>query len=513
MELGAEREYVGVSAIYQFIGNGVQLVSGSLFYIFAARIFDQSDMGVIALFIAIVGLFGIIFTLGLNSAITHFISSNLNSKVYSPGKTVFRILFIGGLIAGIGAIVLYVLAPYISMLFIKTPGYTVYVKLLSFVLFGNIVFSILNAAILGFERFKASAIISVVIWVIYYFGALVLASLRHSLIAIIYGWILGLILGITVSGFYVLVILARSYMRRTHRVVGSRTIFVYSLPLLLSSLLSYGAGYTDRFVVTYLMSTTYLGIYNFSILIMSGIGFISIPFNNITLPKFSEFYGNNNRENIRENVGASSLLLYYFYVPVALGIAALAPMVLYFVAGPGYVSGQYALMILMFIPALFISQNVLTQAISSIRRTSIFIYSTLASLIANIVISFSLIPFIGLIGAALGLSSTSGVTFVILNYLGRKENIVKFNMRGIGKIWLSAIVMFAIIFSMMQILLRMYGYNIIVLALLIFLGAIIFVVVTKYMKIFTSDQREYILEMFPESMHFLKRLISFLVLN
>ena len=38
MELGAEKEYVGISAIYQFLGNGVQVVSGSLFYIFAARI-------------------------------------------------------------------------------------------------------------------------------------------------------------------------------------------------------------------------------------------------------------------------------------------------------------------------------------------------------------------------------------------------------------------------------------------------------------------------------------------
>ena len=87
MELGAEKEYVGISAIYQFLGNGVQVVSGSLFYIFAARIFPPSDLGVIALFISIVGLFGIVFTVGLNSAITHFISSNLNSKVYSPGKT------------------------------------------------------------------------------------------------------------------------------------------------------------------------------------------------------------------------------------------------------------------------------------------------------------------------------------------------------------------------------------------------------------------------------------------
>jgi len=55
MELVAEKEYTGISAIYQFLGNGVQMVSGSLFYIFAAHIFPPSDLGTIALFIAIVG--------------------------------------------------------------------------------------------------------------------------------------------------------------------------------------------------------------------------------------------------------------------------------------------------------------------------------------------------------------------------------------------------------------------------------------------------------------------------
>lgn len=513
MELGAEKEYVGISAIYQFVGNGVQLVSGSLFYIFAARIFDQSDMGVIALFIAIVGLFGIIFTLGLNNAITHFISSNLNSRVYSPGKTVLRILVIGMIIAGLGSAVLFVLSPYISILFLKSLKYEIYVKLLALVLFGNILFSILNGAIIGFERFRASAMISVVIWVIYYFGALGLAYTHHTLISIIYGWILGLILGILVSGFYVLGILARGYMRRTQRVVGSRTIFTYSLPLLLSSLLGYGAGYTDRFVVTYLMNTTYLGIYNFSILIMSGIGFISIPFNNITLPKFSEFYGNNNRQDIKENVGAATLLLSYFYVPVALGIAALAPMILYYIAGPQYITGQYALIILMFVPGMFISQNVLTQAISSVRKTSIFLYSTLASLIANIIISFSLIPFLGLIGAALGLSSTSAVTFLILYRLARRENIVKFYFDGIAKIWVAALVMFLTVFISMHLLVRIYGYNVEIMGILIVAGAVFFVLITRVMKIFNEEQKEYILGMFPESMGYLKKILRMLVLN
>ena len=62
-------------------------------------------------------------------------------------------------------------------------------------------------------------------------------------------------------------ILARGYMRKHHRTVGSRSIFVYAIPVLLSSIIGYGASYTDRFVVAYLLNTYYLGIYNFTLLI------------------------------------------------------------------------------------------------------------------------------------------------------------------------------------------------------------------------------------------------------
>ena len=129
-------------------------------------------------------------------------------------------------------------------------------------------------------------------------------------------------------------------------------------------------------------------------------------------PKFSEFFGNDQRSFIKSNVGASSLLLTYFYTPIALGIAALSPIVLYYIAGPAYVSGQYALIVVMLVPTLFISQNLLIQAISSVRKTSFFLYSSLGSLVANVIFSFLLIPYFGLIGAAFGFSSVYVVSFI-----------------------------------------------------------------------------------------------------
>ena len=513
MELGAEKEYVGISAIYQFLGNGVQVVSGSLFYIFAARIFPPSDLGVIALFIAIVGLFGIVFTVGLNSAITHFISSNLNSKVYSPGRTLFRILVLGILLAFAGLLVVYAFSGYISIIFFHSTSYTFYINLLSIVLFGNIIFSILNGAILGFQKFRMSAMISVIIWVIYYFGALFLAYIDRSLIDIIYGWILGLALGILIDFLYLLTILARGYMRRHHRTVGSRSIFVYAIPVLLSSIIGYGASYTDRFVVAYLLNTYYLGIYNFTLLIFSAVGFITIPFNNITLPKFSELFGGNQRSLIKKNVDASSLLLTYFYTPVALGIAALSPIVLYYIAGPAYVSGQYALIVVMFIPTMSISQNPLIQAISSVRKTSFFLLSSLGAFSSNVILSFLLIPYFGLIGAAFGFSSVYITSFIIIYKMAKKEDLVQFNLLGILKIWASSILMFITVYLTLHFLVERYSYSLFILPTLMLLGALIFVAISSRLKVFSIEEKELILSFFPNRLNFLKKIIGFIILG
>ena len=513
MELSAEKEYVGVSAIYQFLGNGVQVIAGSLFYIFAARLFDTTYLGNIALFIAIVGLFSIVFSVGLNTAVTHFISSSLYSPNYSTRSILTKILGLGIILSVLVLIIVFSLSDLISFTFFHNVSDSIYVKLLSIVLMGNILFSILNGAILGFQRFRASAIISVVIWVTYYFGSLVFAFYFRSLEAIIFGWIGGMAIGIFVDITYLLLIALKKRLERKHTVPGSRAIFIYSLPILLSALISYGASYTDRFVVAYLLNTSFLGIYNFSLLIFSGISFISAPFNNITLPKFSQFFGQGDRENIKESVKSASLLLTFVYTPIALGIAALSPLILYFIAGPAYVIGSSALIIVMFLPSLVVIQNILTQAIASVRKTKFFLYSSVASLSLNVLLSFLLIPKFGLAGAAVGFSSVYLASFAMLYWLARKESLVKLNLKGMTKIWISSIIMFIAVYYSFSILYPVYGFSPSMLPLLILEGIIIFLIVVRYMKVFSQLEKEFIRSLFPDHMKLLRFLIDKFILN
>ena len=76
----------GIDAIFQFTGSGVQLFSGAIFYVIIVRLFTTTAVGAIAFFLAVVGLFSIVFSFGLGSAAQHFISYHIGKNDFQAGQ-------------------------------------------------------------------------------------------------------------------------------------------------------------------------------------------------------------------------------------------------------------------------------------------------------------------------------------------------------------------------------------------------------------------------------------------
>ncbi|WP_162509239.1 hypothetical protein [Thermogymnomonas acidicola] len=67
-------------------------------------------------------------------------------------------------------------------------------------------------------------------------------------------------------------------------------------------------------------------------------------------------------------------------MPAALGVAVLSnPPIMTLLAGRAYDQGADALTIIMVVGALFVSTNVMTQIIAAIRKTRVFLYSSVGS--------------------------------------------------------------------------------------------------------------------------------------
>ena len=498
---------LGIDAIFQYTGSGVQLFSGTIFYVVIARIFLPAEIGAITLFAALIGLLSILFTFGLNAAVQHFTSYNMGMGSLTSVKiTIYKFIAYGFILSFVGLITLVLLGPIISHVFFHSTSYRRLVRLLSVVLFGNILYGILNGALLGLQKFKLSAIINISIWITYYFLPIIFALYSHSIQYIIFGWIIGISLGVVIELFTVLVLLRRfdGEGEPTQR----HLIFRYSFPILLSGLISYGAASADRFVVSGLLSLSSLGIYNFALLVATSISFLVAPFNNILMPKFSEMFGSGQQGEIRSTVEISSTLLSSFYTPSALGIAALAPLILKLLGGDIYVEGAQALMVIMFSSAVFVIQNILIQAMAAIRRTRILIYSSFIALITNILVSILLIPEYGILGASIGFSSVYAATFFTVYFFAWKTNLLSFDNSSLLKVWISSIFMFLIVYFVA----KGSGFSIELLPVYVALGAALYFGLARLLRVFKNESKQKVLSLFPAQYSKLIKIISILIL-
>lgn len=468
--------------------------------------FTVGTVGTVTIFLAIIGLFQILFSFGLGNAAKHFTSFMIGegSKERIP-NIVYKVILIGSLLGVLSFVSVFLLSPLLSFYFIHSYNYIGLVRKLGFVIFGYIIFSILNGVLIGLQNFRLSSVVSITVWLIYYIGSIVIVISTHSLQSMIIGWILGIYSGVLIELFILIRIISKFTSSRQR--YSTKSIFVYSVPILLSNLIDYGAAYADRFIVAAFLSTASLGVYNFALLISAAMGLLVMPFNNILMSKFSESFGRSNLGNIGKNVKSSTLVLSSVFIPGALGISALSSLILYVLGGTSYLLGALPLTVIMFFEAAFVSFNILTQALSSIRETRVLFISSAASLFSNLGLSYLLIPTYGLLGAALGYSSVYVSAFLVLLFHARKKQLVLFDLKGFVKIWTSSLLMYVVLI----LATHFFSHLPIMLPFFFILGVISYAVFLFLLKPFSKEDSVLILSLFPENFNSIRKVFALFI--
>lgn len=490
---GTQKGHIGKDIIFQYFGAGSQFLSGIIFYLVIVRLFDTEVVGAVSIFLAIIGLFQAIFTFGLSTAAQHFTSYSIGKGDFTSASSVFyKLLAYGILLSIIACSTLLFLSTFIVSIFLHSSSYLPIVRTLSIVLVGNIIFGILNGILLGIQNFRASAIVNIFVWAIYYIAPLFYAYLDRSLFSLVIGWGMGILLGIVIELFIILKSLKKKGLTKG-TTFDALVIFKYSFPILMSGMISYGAVYIDRFLVAGLLNLSSLGIYNFSLLISSSLNLLIVPFNNILIPKLSELYGQNDLISVSSYVNMSISALNFIYMPIALGVSALSPFIIEILGGYNYEGGATPLAIILIISSIFISSNIMGISIAAIRKTKVLIYSSSLSLIGNLSISFLMIPKFGIIGASFGYASVLAVSFCILFLYGKGIGVVSYDILLNFKIWLSAILMFTLVYISVIIT----NWNILFLPIYVSIGILIYVFLIRFFRVFKDEKENFILKIIP----------------
>ncbi len=515
-------ERLSHSVLSQYLAAIVTFLTGSGFYIFLIRFYSTEVVGTFALIQAINMLLPILFTVGLPPTVQHMISfyygKRDTSKVMKILLSYFYLSFIMAALS-IGGVVL--LAPYLSLYLFHSSIYTLLIIVLSVAVALNIISLLAQSILLGVGNFKKGAYVVAMGSGIGYLTAILMILYNHnSTLDIVYSIVYGLIAGGAVSTSMGIVFVIQ-YVKKncktkinvTAETFYTKEILKYSMPLFISSILGYGAGYVDRFVVAFFINLSDLGIYNLALIIATSTTFIATPFTNILITKFSKYYGESfydesNKSKIGEGVRLSSIFLSLIFIPVAVGIAAISPMILYLIGGSNYLRGTYPLIIITFSLAFCINLFIFTTVLYGLKKTNLFIISGLMSVLSNVLFSILLIPRYNILGASLSFSSTYFVSFFILFYFLKKENVAKIDYVTISKIWLASVVMFFTVIDIEYFL----GRSLLMILPYMVIGALIFTGIIKLTSAINKNDLDLFIDVIPDRLRWFKKIIPVLFL-
>ena len=501
------KEEIGGGIFFQYVNSIAGVLAGFIFYIYIIRSYSSELVGTVALLLAITSLLNVFFSLGLGYGLQHYISYQMGRREFGQiRKMITKFSFFGLSLGFLSLVFLYFSSPIFAILFFHTSRYILLVKYLGFDLLFMVLSTVLSGILIGLQNFKSQAVWNVAGVIITYSLPVILFATLHRYIFIVIGWAAGYAFS---SIAYSLIIVRRARkMEGGANCVKMSPVLSYALPIFLASIVGYGAVYVDRFVVSYFLNLSLLGIYNFALLVSSAIGFIVGPFSTILLPKLSEMYGLEKREEIKNYVAKGIELISTIYVPVALLVAALSSSILLFLSSDKYLPASIPVMIILVVSSAFVSGNILSVSLQGVRKTKIFLITSSSALISNFIISILLIPRYQMMGASIGSSSISAVSFFILYYYARKFDVLKFEGIKIAKIYISGFAMFFVI----MVLQNVFLYSPLKLFLYIILGFAIYSGMIKVMKTFNRGDLDFIMLLIPWWLQRLRAVISTLFL-
>ena len=252
MSLYEGRDIAFKGVIWQYMSSIVSLLAGLFFYIFIVRLFSTQIIGVFSLLSAILLLFNSAFSLGLGTGLQHFISYHLGKGEGGKIRAIIKeFALLGIAISFLAFISLWILSPIFSELFFHTYDFLDYIRLIDVELVATVFNSFIFAILLGLQKFKMQAEISIINSGVAYGLVVPFLLLNYDPIVIILAWIVGYFLTTSIL-LMVTYKTLKEITADSEEKVKIWPVIIYSLPVFIASLVGFGSTYVDRFIVSFL---------------------------------------------------------------------------------------------------------------------------------------------------------------------------------------------------------------------------------------------------------------------
>ena len=238
-----------------------------------------------------------------------------------------------------------------------------------------------------------------------------LVALRLKVESIFIGQIIGNLIGVFIS-----ISLAKGSYKLNFSVTKLKEMITFSYPLVFSGIAVFIATYIDRIAIKDLLGLEELGIYGISYRFASIAGLVMLGFQSSLMPLV---YKHHNEEDTPKNI-SEIFNIFIILVLFVLGgsIVFSREIIILFTTEAFYSSNNLIGILVM---AIFLSNMyIFAPGIWIVKKTKLVFLITLISAILNTTLNYTLIPIIGVSGAAYATLISAMVAFFLFAIFGYK---------------------------------------------------------------------------------------------
>jgi O-antigen/teichoic acid export membrane protein len=256
----------------------------------------------------------------------------------------------------------------------------------------------------------------------------------------------------------------------------------FSLHLTPNSLIRWITDSSDRYLVSYFLGLSSVGIYSAAYSIGWLINLLIAPIQFILYPELSKMYDEGKEEQVKTYLSYSLRYFLMLAIPTVFGLAALGKPLLEIITTENFVSGWTVIPLVAFAGLLAGVFQIIINITHLVKQTKMNLYIYVLAAVVNIIFNILFIPSIGITGAAISTVLSFIVMIVACYCISSKYLWFDINYFSILKFFVASLIMYVCITVVF------YPNNIVELIILVFFGIAIYFMFMFLLKGFSCNE-------------------------
>jgi O-antigen/teichoic acid export membrane protein len=495
---------VSRGATYLTIRTVVTTVAQVLSFAVLARIITPSEIGILAVLSIITALTQAINGSAFQQAAMKYVGEYTGTNIGLAAGVVYQTLWVSVIISIPFAAFIFLGSGLLAQTLLGTVSQAGLFKVLAVDVLANAgAIPVAIGAALGAKRFKGAAAIGTAGAILRQCLIILLILFLKNFIGLVYAWVLSDFATLAVYVWY-----AARVIGLTKNPFPLRKLLSFSWPLSIGNLVLFAYTYFDRAILVAFVSLASLGVYNAALTAAAVLGTVSGAFGNVLLPVYSNISGGRGLEACRRGTWLSSRYVSLVMVPLSFGLLATAKPALTLFVGQAYVGGTLPLMIFSLASALTAFGLVLAPLLTALAKTRPLMWITIASFVLGLASAYILLPFIGIVGAAVarGVEAVAYLTLTI--YILERMQAFRVDVEMAWKSVVAGAVMAGALIAVQAVV-----YSRILLPIYIALGVIVYLILLRILNAVRKHDIELIDKYLGSRLGFVTRLLSVILIR